>query len=54
MFAAGSGRHAYNISVPALLIDKDIAANSSAEVEVTLPQSRVLLFICKLHTRLRG
>jgi predicted lipoprotein with Yx(FWY)xxD motif len=40
----------HNISVPALLIDKDIAANSNAEVDVTLPQSGVLLFICKLHT----
>jgi predicted lipoprotein with Yx(FWY)xxD motif len=40
----------HNISVPALLIDEDIAPNSNAEVEVTLPQSGVLLFICKLHT----
>jgi predicted lipoprotein with Yx(FWY)xxD motif len=40
----------HNISVPAQLIDKDIAAKSSVEVDVTLPQSGVLLFLCKLHT----
>jgi len=40
----------HNISVPALLIDKDIAAKSKIEVDVTLPQSGVLLFLCKLHT----
>jgi len=40
----------HNLSVPALLIDKDVTAKGKAEVEVTLPQSGVLLFLCKYHT----
>jgi predicted lipoprotein with Yx(FWY)xxD motif len=40
----------HNLSVPALLIDQDIAAKGKAQVEVTLPQSGVLLFLCKYHT----
>jgi predicted lipoprotein with Yx(FWY)xxD motif len=40
----------HNISVSNLPIDKDIAAKAKIEVDVSFPQSGVLLFICKYHT----
>jgi predicted lipoprotein with Yx(FWY)xxD motif len=40
----------HNISVPSLAIDSDVQANGRAEIEFTLPQSGVLLFICKYHS----
>jgi predicted lipoprotein with Yx(FWY)xxD motif len=40
----------HNFSVPALAIDQDLQGKQDTEVEVTFPQSGVLLFLCKYHT----
>jgi plastocyanin len=39
----------HNLSVKSLGIDSDIQPKSDTEVEVTFPQSGVLLFFCKYH-----
>jgi plastocyanin len=39
----------HNLSVKSLNIDKDLAAGSDTEVQITFPQSGVLLFFCKYH-----
>jgi len=40
----------HNLSVKAQQVDRDVPAKSKATVEVTIPQSGVLLFFCKFHT----
>lgn len=40
----------HNFSVPSLAIDKDLQGKQEAEVDVTFPQSGVLLFLCKYHS----
>jgi len=40
----------HNFSAPALRIDKDIQAKANVDVDLTFPQSGVLLFLCKYHT----
>ncbi|HEY7268733.1 MAG TPA: cupredoxin domain-containing protein [Dehalococcoidia bacterium] len=40
----------HNFSVQAAGVDQDIQPKGKASVKVTLPQSGVLLFICKYHT----
>lgn len=40
----------HNFSVPNAQIDKDIPAKGSVTVDVTVPDTGVLLFLCKYHT----
>ncbi len=40
----------HNLSIPAQQIDHAVPAKSKGSIEVTIPQSGVLLFFCKFHT----
>lgn len=40
----------HNFSISAQQIDEDVPAGGGAEIEVTVPESGALLFVCKYHT----
>jgi predicted lipoprotein with Yx(FWY)xxD motif len=40
----------HNFSVPSQAIDQDLQSKEDASIDVTFPQSGVLLFLCKYHT----